>query len=590
MGKVILRNNIVNGVNTLTQNMVNQANTIYVIQYDFTLGEDITVPSNCILEFDGGSINDGKISGTTLSIHGNGAKFENLHIVINGNCNIIRDFVIHCTSKSQSPSMIYYPTSLEVIGNNNYISSIETYYQNGPGLYVGGKNNILENIYSHDNITGMIVQNTTRNITISNSRFVNNDVNNASGADGILFHRSVIGVILDNCDLSYNGEHGIYFQGQNATITNNRVFGNNGSGLKFGCYDDQNYEYDGETIDKWVPGYEGVPGYDDVLGANGFGMKNIVISNNIIGAQASTGAGIYFQPSVKGLLISDNIIYDTDVRIVFFNYGTRLEVIKDITVCNNKVENGNIACQVNENCLIKGNTVVNGGISTFCANRTTPPYMNIYANNCIVSNNIADAISIERTTKCVVSKNSVKDISANTNNEKLTVDGNVVTEQTSYIGGIISIFKNNTITMKDDNAFFVTEGYYYASFPPVFTGNKIVLAHKGDYPLGDVQQGANDNRIIANNYIELASGYFIMRLYGNNNRVTNNTFVMQDAESGNCLRIYGTKNVLTENTCICAGNGITLSTDGNHIVKNNIAVVDGSGYTTNIISDNATPS
>lgn len=33
-----------------------QPNTIYVIQYDFTLGEDITVPEGCILEFDGGNI------------------------------------------------------------------------------------------------------------------------------------------------------------------------------------------------------------------------------------------------------------------------------------------------------------------------------------------------------------------------------------------------------------------------------------------------------------------------------------------------------------------------------------------------------
>ena len=56
LGRKILRKNIVNGVNILTQNMINEANTIYIIQYDFTLGEDITIPENCILEFDGGSI------------------------------------------------------------------------------------------------------------------------------------------------------------------------------------------------------------------------------------------------------------------------------------------------------------------------------------------------------------------------------------------------------------------------------------------------------------------------------------------------------------------------------------------------------
>lgn len=65
MGKVVLKRNMVSEVNTLTQDMfyktegntrVPNTDTIFVIKYDFTLGEDITIPANCILEFDGGSI------------------------------------------------------------------------------------------------------------------------------------------------------------------------------------------------------------------------------------------------------------------------------------------------------------------------------------------------------------------------------------------------------------------------------------------------------------------------------------------------------------------------------------------------------
>ena len=41
MGRVVLRKNLVEGVNTLTQSMINKNNTIYVIQYDFILDEDI---------------------------------------------------------------------------------------------------------------------------------------------------------------------------------------------------------------------------------------------------------------------------------------------------------------------------------------------------------------------------------------------------------------------------------------------------------------------------------------------------------------------------------------------------------------------
>lgn len=65
-GYVILRKNLrlVNGVvkNILTQDMINQPNTIYEIRYDFDLnGETINVPENCTLKFEGGSISNGTI-------------------------------------------------------------------------------------------------------------------------------------------------------------------------------------------------------------------------------------------------------------------------------------------------------------------------------------------------------------------------------------------------------------------------------------------------------------------------------------------------------------------------------------------------
>lgn len=42
--------------NLLTQEMLSQSNTVYHIQYDYSTNEDITVPSNCTLLFEGGSI------------------------------------------------------------------------------------------------------------------------------------------------------------------------------------------------------------------------------------------------------------------------------------------------------------------------------------------------------------------------------------------------------------------------------------------------------------------------------------------------------------------------------------------------------
>lgn len=62
LGRVYLRKNIVGDKNVLTQAMINKANTIYVIQYDYDLKEaSINIPENCVLQFDGGSLSNGTI-------------------------------------------------------------------------------------------------------------------------------------------------------------------------------------------------------------------------------------------------------------------------------------------------------------------------------------------------------------------------------------------------------------------------------------------------------------------------------------------------------------------------------------------------
>lgn len=63
MGYKILRPNIIYNVNVLNQNMISEPNTIYEIRYDYDLqGQEITIPDNCILKFEGGSINNGVIN------------------------------------------------------------------------------------------------------------------------------------------------------------------------------------------------------------------------------------------------------------------------------------------------------------------------------------------------------------------------------------------------------------------------------------------------------------------------------------------------------------------------------------------------
>ena len=69
LGRVYLRKNIVGNKNVLTQAMINKANTIYVIQYDYDLKEaSINIPENCVLQFDGGSLSNGTIVGNNTKV------------------------------------------------------------------------------------------------------------------------------------------------------------------------------------------------------------------------------------------------------------------------------------------------------------------------------------------------------------------------------------------------------------------------------------------------------------------------------------------------------------------------------------------
>ena len=70
LGHRILRKNIQNNKNILTQSMIDMPNTIYEIRYDFDLnGATINLPANSVLQFVGGSIKNGTInfSDTLLS-------------------------------------------------------------------------------------------------------------------------------------------------------------------------------------------------------------------------------------------------------------------------------------------------------------------------------------------------------------------------------------------------------------------------------------------------------------------------------------------------------------------------------------------
>lgn len=82
LGRVILRKNIVEiedpiygkvKKNVLYQDMFTYSNTIYEIRYDFDLnGQEITIPEDCVLDFQGGSIVGGTVTLNNTRVLPNG--------------------------------------------------------------------------------------------------------------------------------------------------------------------------------------------------------------------------------------------------------------------------------------------------------------------------------------------------------------------------------------------------------------------------------------------------------------------------------------------------------------------------------------
>lgn len=120
--------------NILTSTMINQANTIYVIKYDFTLGEDITIPENCVLEFDGGSIRNGKIN-------------------IN-NCKKINNLKVY--------NVEIYGFNTALTGNNidilDVCSSYITYSNGNIYGLANAINTFLNNLKSPDTLSGITIK------------------------------------------------------------------------------------------------------------------------------------------------------------------------------------------------------------------------------------------------------------------------------------------------------------------------------------------------------------------------------------------------------------------------------------------------
>lgn len=85
LGRKFLRKHSVNNVNVITQEDFDRPNCRYIIQYDYELqGASITIPENCILDFQGGSFSNGTIVGNHTILNSSLKRIFNLNIILQG--------------------------------------------------------------------------------------------------------------------------------------------------------------------------------------------------------------------------------------------------------------------------------------------------------------------------------------------------------------------------------------------------------------------------------------------------------------------------------------------------------------------------
>lgn len=161
-GYKILRKNIVEGKNVLTQEMINEENTVYEVRYDFDLnGDTINIPMNSILYFNGGILQNG----TILNID---------------SFNVIKREQIFNSIKTKNPIDVY-SFSNSVFGNSDsstlYIRKQEDFDRNITNINNGNitKLIVLTDIIISSEIT--VLNNLTitsyNNSTISFGKLIN---------------------------------------------------------------------------------------------------------------------------------------------------------------------------------------------------------------------------------------------------------------------------------------------------------------------------------------------------------------------------------------------------------------------------------
>lgn len=312
-------------------------------------------------------------------------------------CFFDRDSPVTGTSVYYSDKFLYL-SKIEGIGNlikNCKINNGRT------GIGLRGSCKVLSSEISNC-ITGIMAHASTNNTEIAHNIIRDNNINHASGADGILGQRNVTKVHIHNNEISNSGEHGVYFQGDSSVIENNNVFNNYGSGIKLASYN------------------TGLYNYPDSLYYIGHGnlIKNNVCYDNA--TSGGTNAGIYLQAPLIDIVVEDNECYGNYHGIRSTSVASISEsdpdydkktTLRQLLFINNQAYN-NVGRSMNiegeKNIIIENNEVDN-----ILTNAKSTSHK--IDSTVINGNKINDVLIINRASNCFITHNEIEELRVSSN-------------------------------------------------------------------------------------------------------------------------------------------------------------------------------
>lgn len=436
LGYRILRKNIQNNKNILTQSMINMPNNVYQIRYDFDLnGATINLPANSVLQFVGGSIKNGTIIGQNTKIRTDKIAFKS-NIKLKG--SFIGDvrtswFEIDSTDCTDTLDSIF-----NVFKGYNIIID--------EGIYnISTKNLPREDIPTQYSI---FILNSNTNVILNGTiKLLSNDLTNYQifrlyNIDNVIIsgNGSIVGDVETHTGTTGEWGHGISISSsRHITVKDISISKCWGDGITIASYSEDNLSKD-ITIDNIVSTYNRRLGVSLISG-DGIKFINSTTEGNgtINGIAPKMGLDIEPNPNetLNHILVDNCLIKDKGTC-----YIPSTASVEDVDY-KIMIQNCNIPSQFNISgpCTFKGNRVRFAYISNV-------KYAEIQDNH-IYENLIFAGTNSTPITNTKVVGNNITPLNNAAHNAAIVFDGSAVTlDKVTFVNNTIDLTKKSNIALQ----------------------------------------------------------------------------------------------------------------------------------------------